>query len=305
MTNIDIVILWVNPEDKSWRKDYEKFSKLENRKTEGSTRYRDYGTLNYLFRGIEKNASWVNNVHLILSSESQVPDWLNRKNERLRIHYHREFIPINLLPTFNSNCIELFLHRIVDLSEHYILFNDDQFIINKLDEDMFVIDDTPVFCGNEVKLKFNLCTNNIFKNTLDNNLKFEINYCSDRDIEIKKYTHHHLPEIHVKSNERSVVEKNKEMFILSLIESRFRHRSNFTNWVFSDIVQLENRCLFNRDLYKDSIYTTMSNDLDYEKILSKKIVCMNDKSSVDFELCSGNLKRFLNSIYPNKSSFEK
>ena len=51
---IDIVILWVNPEDENWKTEYEKYSKLENRKTEGSIRYRDYGTLKYLFRGIEK-----------------------------------------------------------------------------------------------------------------------------------------------------------------------------------------------------------------------------------------------------------
>lgn len=305
MNKVDIVILWVNPDDYLWRSQYDKYAEKEGKKSFESIRFRDYGTLNYLFRGIEKNASWINRVHLILSSESQIPDWLNRKNGRLRIHYHREFIPINLLPTFNSNCIELFLHRIKDISEHYILFNDDQFIINKLDEDMFVKDGLPVFDGNTKKFKFRLEIANTFRNTLDNNLKFVINYCTDNKLKARQYKHAHLPEIHVKSFEKNIVDSNFALFILSLIDSRWRCDKNFTNWLFSDLIQSEKKYHKDKDLYSDSLYTKLNKNIDYEEISKNKLVCINDDTKDDFDECVEDLKKFLNTLYPNKSSFEK
>lgn len=299
---IDIVILWVNPEDKSWRNEYEKFSRLENRKIEGSIRYRDYGTLKYLLRGIEKNMTWIRKVHLILYSTSQIPDWLNTNCEKLEIHYHKEFIPINLLPTFNSNCIEMYLHNIKSLSENYILFNDDQFVLNGIQEDLFVENDKCVCQIEETPLRFNLDQSNIFRETLDNNLKFEINYCADNNLTIKKFRHHHLPEVHSKSNEWFVVNKYNKFFILSLIESRFRSRKNLTNWVFSDIIKLKNNRI-NKKIYNNSKYIKLSDN--FEKIRGCDLVCVNDDGNCNFEERTQKLIEFLDSIYPNKSSFEK
>lgn len=55
---IDIVVPWVNSQDKSWIAKKEKFKNfnLKERIETGSSdeRYRDYGTLKYLFRSIEK-----------------------------------------------------------------------------------------------------------------------------------------------------------------------------------------------------------------------------------------------------------
>ena len=41
-------------------------------------------------------------------------------------------------PTFNSNAIELSMHKIKNLSEHFVYFNDDTFIIKEvIPEDFF------------------------------------------------------------------------------------------------------------------------------------------------------------------------
>lgn len=298
---IDAVILWVNTDDEYWQKDYEKYSKIENRKTDGSIRYRDYGTLKYLFRGIEKNMSWVNKVHLILYSASQIPSWLNTNCEKLEIHYHKEFIPINLLPTFNSNCIELYLHNIESLSEYYILFNDDQFVLNSLTSDLFVCDDKCVYSIEEKPIQFNLEQNSIFKTTLDNNLMFEINYCSKNNLPIKKFKHNHLPEIHSKSNEISIFKNNEIFFLMSLIESRFRHKNNLTNWMFSDTIKLKKDCI-DKKIYKNSKYIKLNED--FEQLRDCDLVCINDEGC-DFEERTKKLIDFLDSIYKNKSSFEK
>lgn len=118
---MDIVITYVNGLDPEWLKDYSQYTNtpiLEKR-------FRDWGTLPYLFRGIEKNMPYIDNVFLVVSRDSQVPAWLNREN--VKVVLHRDFVPEDFLPTFNCNPLELYMHRIPGLSEEFLYFNDDMF----------------------------------------------------------------------------------------------------------------------------------------------------------------------------------
>lgn len=118
---MDIVISYVNGQDPIWQRDYERCTNtpiLEKR-------FRDWGTLKYLMRGIAENMPFVERVFLVVSHESQVPAWVNR--EQVRVVLHEEIIPAEYLPTFNSTTIGLHLHRIPSLAEEFIYFNDDIF----------------------------------------------------------------------------------------------------------------------------------------------------------------------------------
>lgn len=122
---MDIVITYVNGLDPIWQKDYERYTNqpvLEKR-------FRDWGTLRYLFRGIEVNMPFIRKVHLVVSHESQVPEWINR--DEVHVVLHSDIIPREFLPTFNSNSIEMHLHRIKGLDEEYLYFNDDIFPLKK------------------------------------------------------------------------------------------------------------------------------------------------------------------------------
>ena len=55
---------------------------------------------------------FVRNVHLVVSGKTQVPEWAS---DRLKVVTHRDIIPEEFLPTFNSTTIEMFLHRIPEL----------------------------------------------------------------------------------------------------------------------------------------------------------------------------------------------
>lgn len=122
---IDIVITWVNQDDPKWLAKYKQY-KASDHDEDVATRFRDYGTLPYVFRSIEKFAPWVNKVFLI--TDDQAPDWLNASYEKLVLVNHTDYIPSEYLPTFDSNVIELCLPRIDALSEHFICFNDDMFL---------------------------------------------------------------------------------------------------------------------------------------------------------------------------------
>ena len=131
---MDIVITYVNGLDPEWQKDYEKHTNtpiLEKR-------FRDWGTLKYLMRGIEKNMPFIRKVHLVVARESQVPEWVNR-NE-VNIVLHKDIIPAEHLPTFNCNPIEMHLHRIEGLDEEYIYFNDDIFPLKPCKATDFFVD---------------------------------------------------------------------------------------------------------------------------------------------------------------------
>lgn len=118
---MDIVITYVDGLDPIWQKDYERYTNqpvLEKR-------FRDWGTLRYLFRGIEVNMPFIQKVHLVVSHESQVPEWIDKKE--VHVVLHRDIIPEEYLPTFNCNPIEMHLHRIEGLDEEFLYFNDDMF----------------------------------------------------------------------------------------------------------------------------------------------------------------------------------
>lgn len=141
--DIDFVVTWVDMNDPEWKQSFAKHSGIiNNMKNEVSeARFRDHGLLKYWFRGVEKFAPWVRKVHFVTSG--QKPDWLNTDHPKLKMVNHEDYIPGEFLPVFNSNLIEIYMHRIPDLTEHFVYFNDDFFIINHLPIERFFKEGIP------------------------------------------------------------------------------------------------------------------------------------------------------------------
>ena len=135
---MDVVITYVNGNDPVWKQDYEKYTNVPVMQK----RFRDWGTLKYLLRGIENRMPFVRNVYLVVSHPSQVPEWVDQKN--LKIVLHRDIIPEEFLPTFNCNPIEMHLHRIPGLDEEYLYFNDDMFPVGDCKPEDFFRNGRPV-----------------------------------------------------------------------------------------------------------------------------------------------------------------
>ena len=89
---------------------------------------------------------------------------------------------------------------------------------------------------------------------------------------------------------------------MSFIKSRFRSSTNFTNWLFSDLLKIEGTCV-NKDIYNNSKYATLCEDIS--DISKYEMVCINDGMGCDFDKKTEELRDILDLIYPNKSSFEK
>ncbi len=129
---IDIVYLWVDRNDLSWRaKRQAALQKLPQDSSAAMARYsnvegrfRDNHELRYSLRALEK--FFPDHGHVYIVTDAQAPDWL-RPSERLTLVDHRDLMPEASLPTFDSGHIESWIHHIPGLSERYFYFNDDVF----------------------------------------------------------------------------------------------------------------------------------------------------------------------------------
>lgn len=81
--------------------------------------FRDWDTLRYVFRGLEKNMPWVRYIHFITCGH--LPAWLNTNHPKLKIHCHKDFFSSSsMLPIFSANPIEMNMHNIPELAEKFI-----------------------------------------------------------------------------------------------------------------------------------------------------------------------------------------
>ena len=136
---IDFVISWVDGNDPAWQ---EKKARYQDPDADlRPQRYRDWELLRYWFRGVERFATYVRRVHFV--TEGHLPSWLNTAHPKLHVARHEDFMPAEALPTFSSRAIEANLHRIPGLSERFVYFNDDMFLIRETKESDFFMDGLP------------------------------------------------------------------------------------------------------------------------------------------------------------------
>ena len=130
--SIDIVYLWVDGNDPTWRakrrQSAQGLSAAQRRNiaphanVEG--RFRDNDELRFSLRALETH--FPQHGHVYIVTDGQRPSWL-RNSARLSVVDHRALMPDHAVPTFDSGNIESYIHRIPGLSERYFYFNDDVF----------------------------------------------------------------------------------------------------------------------------------------------------------------------------------
>lgn len=140
-SDIDFVLIWVDDSDVAWQKSKAKYKGEAEKFNINNVRYRDWGTLKYWFRAVEKYAPWVRKIHFVTCGH--VPKWLNLNHPKLNFVKHEEYISKQYLPTFSANPIELNLHRIKDLADKFVFFNDDYFINAPVQPNDFFINGLP------------------------------------------------------------------------------------------------------------------------------------------------------------------
>lgn len=292
---MDIVITYVNGLDPVWQRDYEQHTDqpIEEK------RFRDWGTLQYLFRGIAENMPFVRKVHLVVSHESQVPEWVNR--EEVHIVLHKDIIPAEFLPVFNCNPIETFLHRIADLDEEYLYFNDDIFPMLPCKKSDF-FSDGKCYLG----MSRHLCAFDMFKKICRNSDRFARKLLSRRkSLFFLRPQHVCTPMF---KSECMEAYSKAPVEITKYTCTKLRSESNLNQYLYLDYMYLKGK-LVRRRLSKRHISVGVTSaKVLHDSITSPKhkLLCVNDVQLSEErynELRSALLEAF-ELRFPQKSKFE-
>ena len=140
---IDIVLPWLDDHDSAWQAELKdslgKYPRDEG--ADSNIHFESWDNLHLWFRAVERFMPWVHRIVLI--TWGHVPEFLRTGHEKLLIVRHKDYLPAEYLPTYNSNVIELNVHRIKELADNFILFNDDTFPLAPVDESYYFQNDLP------------------------------------------------------------------------------------------------------------------------------------------------------------------
>ena len=327
---IDFVITWVDGTDINWLNEKKKYNSKIN-VSDTISRYRDMGTLKYWFRAVEKFTPWVNKIYFI--TYGHLPEWLNTKNEKLVIVNHKDFIPAEFLPTYNSNTIELNLYRINDLSEDFVLFNDDFFILKNMKKEEFFKNNFPC---EEYAENINMPRGYLeyFSHTALNNMGIINNHFNKRKVMKKnlfKYINYkyginnirticllpwkdfsliydpHLP-VSLKKSQLKELWEIETTALINTSKNRFRQITDINQYLIR-YFQLLKGNFYPRKHGIGKMFVINKNFNKLVNVIKKqkyKMICINDSDEdFDFENAKKAIIHSFDYILPNKSSFEK
>lgn len=310
-TDIDFVYLWVDGNDPEWQAKRNAFIGNTQKKSavncEG--RYANNDELKYSLRSIELYAPWIRNIYIV--TDNQTPSWLDTSNPKVKIIDHKEIMPAQSLPCFNSCLIEHFIHRIPGLAEHFLYGNDDMFFNKPVTPDMFfTTDGLPIIRFNRRPFrKFTLFfKEKVLKKPLSN---YVLTIRNSANLVEKKYgiyyggkTHHNIDAYSKSNYERAQQVFRKE--IESTLNNHARSSNDIQRNLYSYVDLAEKRGHLQYVTQKTSFRLHIHNESHYEKLekYNPMLFCMNDSEYAD----NNDRKRaaeFLEKRFPKKSQFEK
>ncbi len=331
---IDIVVLWVDGSDPAWLAEKRKYAPPAAADSDSVNRYRDWGLLPYWFRMVETFLPWVRKVHFV--TWGHVPAFLNLDAPKLHVVRHAEFIPAQYLPTFSSHTIEMNIHRIPDLAEHFIYFNDDMFLLRPMRKERFFRDGLPCTYGREVPWEF--CGSvGIWEHAVANDLGVINNHFSKREAirhhgkkfystqyrwkdnlrtwvlnrlfpdHFTGFKNLHAPAAYLKKTFEEVWAAEPEL-LHSTCCDRFRTAENVNQWVclwWQVASGYFLPCVIDNlvDSISEASIDRLCSCIEHQE---HDYICLNDpEQPVDMALLSERLKAAFEKLLPEKSSFEK
>lgn len=330
MDKIDFVVLWVDGDDPAWQEERARYMPQKNTSANSCNRYRDWDLMKYWFRGIEKFAPWVNKVYFVTCGH--YPKWLNLEHPKLVPVKHSDYIPQECLPTYNSNVIELYLNRLPQLSEQFVLLNDDMFLLKPAKETDFFRDGVPCETARLGQVQSSI-PGMEFPHAILNNSAILNKYFSKKKV-MRKYWNKffslkygkdlfrnlllypfeffsafydtHLPTSHLKSTFDEIWEKEPDI-LNNCGKHRFRTNEDVTHWLMKCWRICQGRFVPRSTKWGKCFEIGADKDIAKAIVNQKyKVVCLNDSNpNLDFDAHQKELIEAFEQILPEKSGFEK
>ena len=247
ITNIqvDAVITWVDGNDEVWQEKINKYSESQINFTSKKhlTRYNSIGEIDIAIKSIIRFIPFIKNIFLV--TDNQSPEALSSlkklaqsKNINLELVDHKVIFKgyEEYLPCFNSCSIGSMLFKIPNLSEHFIIFNDDTFIMREASISDFFIKGQPIIRGKWQEFNENRPFRKLYQKTMalidkpkkkskNSFKKFQQN--SAKLAKTDKYVRRfHTPACLRKSTLENFFDKNNNL-LKENIKHRFRNENQF------------------------------------------------------------------------------
>ena len=334
--SIDFVITWVDGSDETWQQEKREtllHQGLSEKVDDRKERYREWDNLQYWFRGVEKYAPWVRKIHFV--TWGHLPKWLNTEHPRIHIVNHKDFIPEEYRPTFNSHTIEWNFHRIPDLAEQFVYFNDDIFLTNRVCQEDFFKNGKPV---DMLALQPDVANtdNPVMPYIYLNNVMVLAKYFDKRrnmkeqpgayfhlgyppmyffynmlELAFPRFTGFytvHGPSPLLKDTYRKLWSMEPEL-LHRVCSHPFRHKEDISQYVLREYQKLSGEFVPANVRKMCGYYDVEAYNKKLVKAIcrqEKKIVCINDSNhDIDFEKAKNEINTALEQIFPERSSFEK
>lgn len=304
--------LWVDGSDPVWLARKNEFLSVAPAATGDANckgRYENNDELKYSLRSAEKHLPWIRNIFIV--TDGQIPVWLDTSNPKVRIIDHKEILPAEALPCYNSVVLEYFLYRIPGLAEHFLYANDDMLVGADLSPDFFFAPDGyPIVrlkrkcCGrlsHRLRMRFAKRVT-VYRQTIDRAAKLIENKFG------KYHTGHlhHNIDAYRKSDLREVVENAFAPEIAAVVTNHIRDISDIQRVLFAYHALETGRGHLKYVDKNESLRISLqrSDYMKYMRIYRPKLFCLNDTQYTTDE-DRKRVRPFLESLFPKTSAFEK
>lgn len=329
-SKIDFVILWVDGNDKNWLEEKKKYNSSIDVDA-AINRYRDWDNLKYWFRGVEKFAPWVHKIYFV--TWGHLPTFLNTSNPKIKIINHKDIINEDDLPTFNSNAIEANIYKIPNLSNQFVLFNDDMFIIKETKSTDFFKNGLPrdEYAENPIAIN---SEDTVFPHTLLNNMAIINKHYKKKNIYKKNFLKYlnfkygkaliktisqlpykdftgiynpHIPQSFLKEY-YYMLNKIEPNILSETSKNKFRSKNDYTQYLIRYMQLLDGSFIPRKHKFGCYYIITKDNKKIINHIIKQKsnVICLNDTQiDINFEKTKKEINSAFEKILPEKSSFEK
>lgn len=308
---IDLVYLWVDGSDPAWLTKKQQVTGIvsDRSETNNKGRYINNDELRYSLRSVERYVPWVRKIFIV--TDNQCPEWLDRDHPKIRLVDHREIMPAEALPCFNSSVIEYFLYRIPDLADRFLFANDDMFFNRTLSPDFFFTEQGVPYVRLKKKFlgKWHYRLKRLVRKKLGQYITKVLEGASFVEQEFGVFyagIPHHNVDAYVTADYRYAVEHVFKEQVNASLRSHVRqygdlHRSAFSYYALAT-GKAELKYVGRRESLRLNIHRHQ-----FKRRLNKydpDLFCLNDSQRVsDADRIA--IKPFLEELFPEKSTFEK
>ena len=330
------MVSWMDPYDDNWRREKAKYWAIEINDPDYDpnqvARFRDWDNFHFWFRAVEKFAPWVHKFYLV--TWDTIPKWLNTEHPKVEVIHDRDIIPNGFAPAFGPNPMETNLHRIPGISEHFVFFNDDMFLLQPVEPNDFYVNGQPREMAVAYTLSNNL-NNDPFVHMLLTMTGVINGFFSKREVQkknLRKWLNPiygkqlintistlynqsfsgimvpHLPSSMRKSTYEEVWNAIPDK-LMTTASHRFRNPTDITQYIFrywaiaKGEFEPTNVFRYGREFFmNDASLGELCEVIERQQC---KLLCINDNKDIrNFDRCRDAVIQSFSKVFPEKSQFE-